>query len=217
MASIGKQTKGRQKITIKRIENEDDRLITFSKRRSGIYKKASELVTLCGAEVGVLVFSPAGKPFSFGHPSIESVANRFLGKNPPSNDNTHPLVEAHRKVRINELNQQHNEQINQLEAEKEREKMLKRMTNRKESRGWWEAPTDELNMQELQQMNAMLVELRNNLYNKINERSNGASSSLLPPRNLPGLVTNPFAPAANETGPSPFPPGHAYGHWHLNY
>jgi pheromone receptor transcription factor len=70
-----KKTKGRQKIEMEKIENEDDRLITFSKCRSSIYKKASELVTLCGAEVGVVIFSPARKPFSFGHPSVESVAN----------------------------------------------------------------------------------------------------------------------------------------------
>jgi hypothetical protein len=37
-----KKTKGRQKVELKRIDNQDDRLITFSKRRSGIYKNASE-------------------------------------------------------------------------------------------------------------------------------------------------------------------------------
>ena len=124
MSGSGKKTKGRQKIAMKKIENEDDRLITFSKRRSGIYKKASELSTLCGAEVGFIVFSPAGKPFSFGHPSIESVANRFLNQNPPPNDNTHPLVEAHRKVRINQLSQQLNEVHSELDAEKEKGKVL---------------------------------------------------------------------------------------------
>ena len=72
-----KKTKGKQKIEMKKIDKEVS-LVTFSKRRFGINKKASELVTLCGAEVGVVVFSPAGKPFSFGHPSVESVANRFL-------------------------------------------------------------------------------------------------------------------------------------------
>jgi len=173
----GKQTGGRQKIAIKRIENEDDRLITFSKRRSGIYKKASELVTLCGAEVAVLVFSPAGKAFSFGHPSIESVANRFLGQNIAPNDNTHPLVEAHRKVRINELNQQHNELL-VMEAERDRWKVLKEGTSEKSSQGWWEARIDEFSLQELKQMNVMLEEFHKNLHKKINElRRNGGASS----------------------------------------
>ncbi|KAF9684175.1 hypothetical protein SADUNF_Sadunf04G0090400 [Salix dunnii] len=174
----GKQTRGRQKIAIKRIENENDRLITFSKRRSGIYKKASELVTLCGAEVAVLVFSPAGKPFSFGHPSLESLANRLLGQSLAPNDSTHPLVEAHRKVRINELNQKHSELLGQMEAERDRGKALKEGTSEKSSHGWWETPIDELSLQELKQMNAMLEEFHKNLYEKNYEpRRNGGASS----------------------------------------
>ncbi|EEF42688.1 mads box protein, putative [Ricinus communis] len=188
-----KQTKGRQKITMKRIENEEDRLITFSKRRSGIYKKASELITLCGAEVGILVFSPAGKPFSFGHPSLESIANRFLGKNVPPSDNTHPLVEAHRKMRINELNKQYNELLNRLESEKERGSMLKKTIRGKGCNNWWEAPIDDLNMQELEQIYAMFEELHSTLCKKMNEkRNNGVSiwSSSIPQMNNHGLMVN---------------------------
>ncbi|KAJ4703824.1 putative Mads box protein [Melia azedarach] len=202
-----KKTKGRQKIEMKRIENEDDRLITFSKRRSGIYKKASELVTLTGAEVGVVVFSPSGKPFSFGHPSIEAVANRFIGVHPPPNDNTHPLVEAHRQVRIDELNQLHNELLRQLDAEKERGKILKQMTKGKETQqGWWEAPIEELNLQQLLQMNTSFDELHKALLQKLNEKDPvGASSSVLPPMN-PGQAqagaANPFAPNPDEFDPS---------------
>ncbi|TXG74694.1 hypothetical protein ES288_1Z019200v1 [Gossypium darwinii] len=77
IASSDKKTKGKQKIEIKIIENADDRLITFSKRRTGIYKKISELSILCGGEILFIIFSPDGKPFSFGHPSVESIAKRF--------------------------------------------------------------------------------------------------------------------------------------------
>uniref|UniRef100_A0A7N2MJS5 MADS-box domain-containing protein n=1 Tax=Quercus lobata TaxID=97700 RepID=A0A7N2MJS5_QUELO len=113
-----KKTKGKQKIEMKKIDKEVS-LVTFSKRRFGINKKASELVTLCGAEVGVVVFSPAGKPFSFGHPSVESVANRFLKRNPPQaqeDSSTHTLEAQYWRVRINELNQQCDELLRQLEA-----------------------------------------------------------------------------------------------------
>ncbi|KAJ9672853.1 hypothetical protein PVL29_026199 [Vitis rotundifolia] len=68
-----------------RIPNEENRVITFSKCRFGIYKKASELSTLCDAEVGVLDFSLASKAFSFGHPSIETITNKVLYENPPPN------------------------------------------------------------------------------------------------------------------------------------
>lgn len=46
-------------------------------------KKLSEMVTLCGDEVGVVIFSPFGKPYSFGYPFTKSMANGFLKQNPP--------------------------------------------------------------------------------------------------------------------------------------
>ncbi|ESR34574.1 Agamous-like MADS-box protein AGL61 [Citrus sinensis] len=146
----GKKTKWRKKIETKKNEKEDERLITFSKRRSGIYKKACELVTLTGSEIAVVVFSQSGKPYTFGHHSVEAVANRFLGMNQLPNDNVHSLVVGHSQVRINELNQQHNELRRQLDEEKEQEKMLTQMRRGKETQPrWWETPVDEHNLQEL--------------------------------------------------------------------
>jgi pheromone receptor transcription factor len=212
-----KKTKGRQKIEMKKIENEDNRLITFSKRRSGIYKKASELVTLCDAEVGVVIFSPAGKPFSFGHPSVESVANRFLKQNPPQGDNTHPLVEAHRRVRINELNQQYNDLSSQLEVENERGKALQKLTKARGNKGWWEVPSEELNHHELQKMNQSLEELHKNLFNRIKEKviagASSSSSAFLIGNSTQG--TNRFVPNAGGIDPSTFPPSYGYGRGHF--
>ncbi|KAL7236244.1 hypothetical protein ACSBR1_019496 [Camellia fascicularis] len=37
-----------------KMENESNLQVTFSKRRSGLFKKASELSILCGAEVGIM-------------------------------------------------------------------------------------------------------------------------------------------------------------------
>ncbi|KAF8023975.1 hypothetical protein BT93_F1237 [Corymbia citriodora subsp. variegata] len=82
----GRRTRGRQKIVMTQIENEDDKLITFSRRRSSIYKKASELVTLSGSDVGVVIFSLAGKPYPFAHPSIDLTTKRFLNQNPSHDD-----------------------------------------------------------------------------------------------------------------------------------
>ncbi|KAL5984551.1 hypothetical protein ACLOJK_018656, partial [Asimina triloba] len=53
------------------------RRVTFTKRRHGLFKKAGELCVLCDAEVAVLTFSPAGKPFTFSHPSIDSLLCRL--------------------------------------------------------------------------------------------------------------------------------------------
>ncbi|KAL7236225.1 hypothetical protein ACSBR1_019478 [Camellia fascicularis] len=46
---MARKSKGRQKIEITRMSKESNRLVTFSKRRSGLFKKASELCTLCGS------------------------------------------------------------------------------------------------------------------------------------------------------------------------
>ncbi|KAL6587579.1 transcription regulatory region sequence-specific DNA binding [Orobanche minor] len=52
---------GRGKVQLKRIENKISRQVTFSKRRSGLLKKAHEISVLCDAEVGLIVFSNKGK------------------------------------------------------------------------------------------------------------------------------------------------------------
>ena len=73
-----KKTLGRQKIEIKRIEGVAARHVCFSKRRSGLFKKAAELAALCGAHVAVVVFSRADKPYSLGIPSVDAVVDRYL-------------------------------------------------------------------------------------------------------------------------------------------
>lgn len=55
----------RGKTELKRIENATSRQVTFSKRRSGLLKKAFELSVLCDAEVALIVFSPKGKLYEF--------------------------------------------------------------------------------------------------------------------------------------------------------
>lgn len=72
-----KRSRGRQKIPIEKIANKNSLQVTFSKRRAGLFKKASELSALSGAQVAVIVESPAGKLFSFGNPSVDSVIHRF--------------------------------------------------------------------------------------------------------------------------------------------
>jgi hypothetical protein len=101
-----RKSKGRQKLEMVKIPNESNLMVTFSKRRSGLFKKASELCTLCGAEVSIIVFSPGKKVFSFGHPSVEKVTERYLSGNIPQTSGAFHLIEAHRNARVHELNMQ---------------------------------------------------------------------------------------------------------------
>ncbi|XP_055812050.1 agamous-like MADS-box protein AGL29 [Solanum dulcamara] len=70
--------KGRQKIDMKLIESKKAHTFTFSKRKKSLFKKANEYSTLTGAYVGVLFFSPSGKPYSYGSKGIEKITNKFL-------------------------------------------------------------------------------------------------------------------------------------------
>nr|GME04954.1 agamous-like MADS-box protein AGL62 [Ipomoea batatas] len=137
---------GRQKIKIEKIEMKNHLQVTFSKRRSGLFKKASELCILCGVEVAIIVFSPAGKVFSFGHPNVELITDRFLSGNQhplSSNNATLQLVEAHRSATVRELNLQ----LSQMMAESH----------------WWEAPVCELGLPELRQVRDAMEELKKNV------------------------------------------------------
>ncbi|KAL5067176.1 hypothetical protein RYX36_018063 [Vicia faba] len=68
---------GRGKIEIKKIENLNNRQVTFSKRRNGLIKKAKELSVLCDAEVAVLIYSSTGKLYQFSSTSMEHTLSRY--------------------------------------------------------------------------------------------------------------------------------------------
>ncbi|KAL7167389.1 hypothetical protein ACSBR2_037954 [Camellia fascicularis] len=67
----------RGKTQMKRIENATSRQVTFSKRRSGLLKKAFELSVLCDAEVALIIFSTKGKLYEFSNSSINKTIDRY--------------------------------------------------------------------------------------------------------------------------------------------
>ena len=64
----------RGRVELRRIEDKASRQVRFSKRRSGLFKKAFELALLCDAEVALLVFSPAGKLYEYSSTRFASPA-----------------------------------------------------------------------------------------------------------------------------------------------
>lgn len=90
----GKKTKGRVRIKMEFIHNKLRRYTTFSKRKTGIMKKAFELATLTGTQVMLLVASETGHVYTFAtrklQPMIISDAGKALIQtclNSPDSDN----------------------------------------------------------------------------------------------------------------------------------
>ncbi|KAL4325751.1 hypothetical protein GQ457_11G025540 [Hibiscus cannabinus] len=75
---------GRVKLKIKRLESYSNRQVTYSKRRTGILKKAKELSILCDIHIILLMFSPTGKPTLFhgARSNIEEVIAKFAQLRP---------------------------------------------------------------------------------------------------------------------------------------
>ncbi|KAF5798995.1 putative transcription factor MADS-type1 family [Helianthus annuus] len=173
-----KPSLGRQKIKIAKIQIKNHLQVTFSKRRSGLFKKASELCTLCGVEIAIVVFSPAGKVFSFGHPKVELIADRFLARNPNLNSTSLHLVESHRLASIPELNMQLMYMLNELETEKKRSEALDEMRKDGRSQFWWEAPIEDLNVHELEQLKDSMEELKKTIGIQANKLFAESSDSI---------------------------------------
>ncbi|GJJ75008.1 pheromone receptor transcription factor [Entomortierella parvispora] len=80
-AKGGNKRTGRRKIKIEYIEDKSRRHITFSKRKSGIMKKAYELSTLTGTQVLLLVVSETGLVYTFTTPKLQPLVTKSEGKN----------------------------------------------------------------------------------------------------------------------------------------
>jgi hypothetical protein len=163
---------GRQKIEIRRIESEEARQVCFSKRRAGLFKKASELVVLCGAEVAAVVFSPAGKAFSFGHPSVEAILDRFAPTGAGGGGGGAGVGED--SGQLAELNRQYEELRAQLDAEKARKEraeaaMAKERAAASPAAAWLEADVRDMGEEQLMAFAAALAEVQDAVAARANQ------------------------------------------------
>ncbi|KAL9317339.1 hypothetical protein ACSQ67_013856 [Phaseolus vulgaris] len=130
MDSGAKKSRGRQKIEMKKMSNESNLQVTFSKRRSGLFKKASELCTLCGAHVAL----------------VDSGTMQF--------------IDAHRISNVRDLNKQLTQVNELLETERKRGEELSRLRKEAQELMWWTRPTEELSVEQMEQYKAALEELK---------------------------------------------------------
>ncbi|XP_062217675.1 agamous-like MADS-box protein AGL29 [Phragmites australis] len=163
----GKASLGRQKIEIKPIQNEEARQVCFSKRRQGLFKKASELSILCGAMIGAIVFSKSDSPDN---------GPTSGGENHDSGDVTET---------VHRLNVQYMELQELVETEKKRKERVQEATE-KEMGGrlmrWLNAKVSELGLDELQEFHKELEAIHGVVLGKVNQVLLDARET---PRSLP--------------------------------
>lgn len=72
------RTMGLRKVEMKKIKNNSFSCNTFSKHQVGLFKKANELVALCAVQIAILIYLPAGTPYSFASPNVDEIFSVFL-------------------------------------------------------------------------------------------------------------------------------------------
>jgi len=153
-----KKSVGHKKIEIKKIDKASNRQVTFSKRRQGLFKKASELCVLCDAHVAMVVFSPSDKLFCFGKPNnIDTILNSYLNETTEFEDVN--SLDNSSTYEHEEYNRQYEEALKMLELEKKKLADVK-ILNKSD---WWNDSIDDMSIEELQQFMVSIKELRSNL------------------------------------------------------
>ncbi|KAK7388160.1 hypothetical protein VNO78_22968 [Psophocarpus tetragonolobus] len=164
-----KKNTGRKKIEIKKLDKVSNKQVTFSKRRTGLFKKASELCILCNVYIAIIVFSPADKLFCFGHPDIGAIVDRYLkGATATATDFEPSNSKQKSVVSYEECNKQLDEAMTKLEIEKKnltQSVILAKTWNRR----WWDDPIDQMSDDQLEQFMVSIYELRKKLAERAGE------------------------------------------------
>ncbi|CAL0298964.1 unnamed protein product [Lupinus luteus] len=202
-SSNPRKSKGRQKIEMKKITNESNLQVTFSKRRSGLFNKASELSTLCDAQVALVVFSPGNKVFSFGDPSVDAVINRYQMRDQPQNLRDMYFLDSHRSTNVQELNDKINRISEDLEIEKKCSEALAKQRKEAQEKFWWAAPIEDMNVEQLDQMKLALENLKKNVFDVVESQNVIHGGSAIPP---PHFFTGAAASSSNNPLPLHQPP-----------
>ncbi|KNA03419.1 hypothetical protein SOVF_209410 [Spinacia oleracea] len=164
-----KKRTGKRKIEIKPIINKTSKQVTFSKRRTGLFKKASELGLLCGSEIAIITFSGAGKLFSFGHPTADAVIHRYINQSNCINvENSNDDNGNYNENNFGQLSEQYKKVLSNIEVEKRKADVAPSSSSSNGGLGfWWDQPIDNLGVFELEQLKNSLEGFRDEICSRI--------------------------------------------------
>ncbi|XP_016501440.2 agamous-like MADS-box protein AGL62 [Nicotiana tabacum] len=159
-----RRIKVRKSIRLAKIENQNNRQVTFSKRRNGVFKKANELVVMTGAEVGIIVCPQGSKPYTFGHPNVNETINKYVGEERPPSPSSPGIddkyVQMSRKANTKELNTRLNSLQDQLDFALNLKSKLKQMNKKVESQQeWFKGPIEKMHYIEASMLKEGLEDL----------------------------------------------------------
>ncbi|XP_047340164.1 agamous-like MADS-box protein AGL62 [Impatiens glandulifera] len=159
---VSKTSRGRQRIPLYKIEDNGRRSVTFSKRKFGILKKSSELSTLCGSNMALILFSESGRAYSFGNPNTNVIFDRFMGVVPERvfDSTFHELLEAQKAPHVRYMEAQIMEAEKTLAQEKHVGKTLSLEITEHAKGKWWEQPIEEMNSLQLKWRKRKMEELK---------------------------------------------------------
>ncbi|CAO2183336.1 unnamed protein product [Urochloa humidicola] len=109
----------RRRSGVRFIEDDRDRSLTFFKRRYGIFKAASDLSTLTGVRVAMVLESENEKFSSFGTPDASPIVDAFLSGDAPTEFDTSEEKKAKISNLQNELFQLEKDKAMEDKREKE--------------------------------------------------------------------------------------------------
>ncbi|CAI9771789.1 unnamed protein product [Fraxinus pennsylvanica] len=144
----------RKRVEIKKIEEKPKMYTTFTKRRQGLFKKTKVLCTMCEAEAAILTFSKAGNAFFFGHPSVESVLNRYFTD--PSSSLTKNEDEKVMPPTSSSLTRNEDEVV--MPPMSEAEKKIVELIG--QGRASWDVGVQNLGLLELDELEAAIQEIK---------------------------------------------------------
>ncbi|KAI3947258.1 hypothetical protein MKX01_019911 [Papaver californicum] len=158
----------RKKDAVKKIENEEERLVVFKRLRKELLEEAAAISSETGANIDIVGFTPDGKTFNFGSSSDGKIFDRFI-----SEEKVNEMIAANENQAIpEEESETESESDGEGEEQQQEEKNVVR---------WDHINMDKLDTPEkVEAVKKALLEAKKKVSEKVNEKrqklASGAAS-----------------------------------------
>ncbi|KAK7256917.1 hypothetical protein RIF29_30495 [Crotalaria pallida] len=159
------QRQRKKNSEMKKLDQNKERHVTFSKRKLGLFNKVTELSILCQAETALILSSQEGKLYACGYPSPDAVIRRFMA-NAASPAAQRRGKNKEQQETVETLRLEYEATINKLKEEKEN---LRKIQEREKGgldldfAPWWNLDIKKMGLEDLEHFMDSLETLKLNL------------------------------------------------------